>query len=182
MYKSIVICLCLLLSAIACADIYRTVTPDGSVSFSDQASNDQSKAIKLAPVSISKSKQTLKINPALLSNQNNDASKLDKQLIRIGSPKSGETIWNQNKIDVRSYVDPALLPGQSIRLLVDGKRVTENQSGSFVLVYLNRGEQYLQVQLIDESGEVVTRSKTIKIYVHRTVVRDKLVIKPRGGG
>jgi hypothetical protein len=62
---------------------------------------------------------------------------------------------------------PALQPGHSLRLMLDGAAYASSADGGFSLRNIDRGSHTLQVQVIDEDGAVLSASGTITVHVRR---------------
>ena len=71
-------------------------------------------------------------------------------------------------LDVGLSVTPALQPGHSLRLLLDGAPAGLPQQGSLTLEGLSPGPHALQVQVMDSSGEIVQNSGTVTVQMQRT--------------
>lgn len=89
--------------------------------------------------------------------------------IAITSPKSQETIHdNTGKVPVKVAIsnNGALAAGTVIRALLDGRPHGPPQdSTSFVLQNVDRGEHTLQVQLLDAAGNSVASSDSVTFYL-----------------
>lgn len=175
MIRWIALLLGLCVVSLAVADIYKTIGPDGSVIFSDKPVDQQSTEVKLKPVSVSTSKQnTPKLTPQMLKPDEN-LPPVQKPSINFIKPSDGETIWNQADIEVVTQVQPDLAKGDRVRLLVNNKAVQTNDTGKFELTYFERGTQYLRAEIIGNDGQVKASTKSITIYVHRTIIKYRIV-------
>ncbi|MDF1655205.1 MAG: hypothetical protein P1U34_08850 [Coxiellaceae bacterium] len=175
LWRSITI---LLMSAFlvgANADIYRTVSPDGSVVFTDKNVNGDAEKVKLKPVSVSKPATEVTLTPQDLQLPAKTTSSADGYYtsVKIMTPQDGDTLWNQPKTPVVVGVTPPLQPGDKVQLKMDGKVVRTNTTGSFELDYVERGIHTFEAQVLNAQGKVLRYSKTIKVYVQRTGLNNR---------
>ncbi len=175
--RKLIMLLCSLMLVSAQADIYRTVSPDGSVVFSDQDVNDQSVKVKLKPVSVSKPASNVTLTPEdlQLKSPSTKPSEGYYTSVKVMAPQDGQTLWNEPKTAVVVGIQPALQPGDKVQLKMDGKVVRTNATGEFELEYIERGEHRLQAQVVNAEGKVLRFSKSIKIYVQRTNLNNRVV-------
>ena len=71
-------------------------------------------------------------------------------------------------LDVSLSVSPALQPGHSLRLLLDGAPADLPQQGSLTLEGLGPGPHTLQAQVVDGNGEIVQSSGTVTVQMQRS--------------
>lgn len=90
--------------------------------------------------------------------------------IEIASPASEETLWNvEGVVSVSVTITPALRPGHQVRVYFDG--TPQMASGaSFQLQEVWRGVHNLQVEVIDEAGTLMIRSRPSRFYVQQNTV------------
>ena len=92
--------------------------------------------------------------------------------IEITQPKDQATIRdNTGSVHVQGRIKPVFKRGLKVSLLVDGKPYSKPQNYSmFALRNIERGEHQLQMNLIDQQGNVVASSPVITFYMHRASV------------
>jgi hypothetical protein len=104
--------------------------------------------------------------------------------LAITSPGNEETIWNTGgTISVSLAVSPALAPGHTIRLLLDGRQ--KQQLGQGVnrtqLSDIFRGEHQLQAQIVTPDRTVIKTSPTVTFFYKQTTVnRNPSAARPQG--
>jgi len=87
----------------------------------------------------------------------------------IESPKDKQSIWNNPELEVSLYLTPSLnnVKKHKIWLLLDGEPLVKNSvSVSIPTGRLERGEHKLQAQVRDSKGKLITKTKTIIVYIH----------------
>jgi hypothetical protein len=87
----------------------------------------------------------------------------------IVSPKDKQSIWNKPDLDLKLNLKPSLniVKKHVIWLLLDGEPLVKNSvSVSIPSGRLERGEHKLQAQVRDSKGKLVTKTKTIVVYIH----------------
>ncbi len=67
-------------------------------------------------------------------------------------------------------LNPSLQAGHQVRAYFDGN-VQEVAGASFQIEEVYRGVHNIQVEVIDESGKLMIRSRTNRFYVQQNVVR-----------
>ena len=90
--------------------------------------------------------------------------------LEIVSPAAEETLWNiEATLNVTLALTPALRPGHQIRVYFDG--TPQLVSGtSFQLEEVYRGVHNLQVEVIDETGKLIIRSRPSRFYVQQNSI------------
>ena len=168
--RSIFILLALLVAAGAFAEAYKWTDEEGVVHYSDRHHPgativDLSASTRARPAPTTRS-------PA--SSQNTDAaepaSTAGYDTIEIASPAAEETLWNiEATLNVTIALSPALRPGHQVRVYFDGApRMVSGASFQIADVY--RGVHNLQAEVIDETGQLIIRSRPSRFYVQQNSV------------
>jgi len=91
--------------------------------------------------------------------------------IEIASPAAEETLWNiEGTLNVSIALSPPLRPGHQVRLYFDGTpQMVSGTSARLEEVW--RGVHNLQVEVIDETGKLVIRSRPSRFYVQQNTIR-----------
>lgn len=156
--------------ATAGAEVFRQVGPDGEVSFSDTPAPGAER-VNVDPA------QTVTLPPvpqrgAGMGKSNGKANK--KQVpakFAIVEPTNGQSIRaNDGKVTVSLSLQPALMPGYTIDLVVSGGGGENVYSGvtlNFHLSDLSRGEHTLVARLKNGRGEQVVEAGPVTFYVLR---------------
>ena len=87
----------------------------------------------------------------------------------IVSPKDKQSIWNKPDLEVKLNLKPSLniVKKHVFWLLLDGEPLVKNSvSESIPTGRLERGEHKLQAQVRSSKGKLVTKTKTIVVYIH----------------
>lgn len=90
--------------------------------------------------------------------------------IEIASPAAEETLWNIGEtINVRIVLAPGLKEGHQLRVYFDGTpRIVSGTNFQIQEVY--RGIHNMQAEVIDDSGQMIVRSESIRFYVQQNSV------------
>jgi len=90
--------------------------------------------------------------------------------IEIASPAAEETLWNiEGTLDVSIALSPPLRTGHQVRLYFDGTpQMVSGTSAQLQEVW--RGVHNLQVEVIDETGKLVIRSRPSRFYVQQNTI------------
>lgn len=164
----LVICIFFAIQAIdAQAEVYKRVNPDGSVEFSDVPDKTGEKPVTLPPPSTYKPpKQPLSLT---MPDQTKKApTPIGYESLSINHPENDTTIReNTGNISVKIASEPALQPGHSFVLLMDGNKVGEGRAASFQLTNLPRGSHTLSVQIKDGEGNTLIQSGAVTFHLMR---------------
>ncbi len=90
--------------------------------------------------------------------------------IEVAAPGAEETLWNiEGVLNVSVALTPGLQPGHQVRVYFDGepRMVT---STSFQIQEVWRGVHNIQVEVLNEGGELMIRSRTNRFYVQQNTV------------
>ncbi|WP_445365267.1 DUF4124 domain-containing protein [Microbulbifer sp. ANSA001] len=159
--------------------IYKTVGPDGRVTFSDTppASGEAQKVelapINVQPITLPRPLPSRKLSPKDdVEDDGGKESYAGPMSIQIVSPLDGATIPpGQRFIPLQVDVQPSYPKGASFYAVVDGQPWRGNSTGSSLdISALERGSHSVQAVLIDASGRILAQSKVITVYVQRPSV------------
>ena len=92
--------------------------------------------------------------------------------VEIVQPEEQGTVRdNTGSVYVSGKISPMFERGLMVRLLVDGKALTEPQNNTvFILRDIERGEHKLQMELFDKNGKIIATSPVTTFYLHRASV------------
>ena len=159
----------LALSALANAQIYKSVDANGVVTFSDTPpKGPQNKVEKLQTPSQVNSMQA--IPTATIDPEDQDSGETGtERMLSIVSPMDNATIpMGAGIFDVAVDAAPELRDGESLELYVDGEKVGETQTElSWTLTYVIRGAHTLEAKWVSEDGSVLATSEPITVFVLR---------------
>ncbi len=168
------------------AQVYRHVDANGNVVFSDQPAGGSK--VKLTPLSVVPSAESsgvprsssARVAPSSESSSSRTrvAPAVDVRFrgytrFAIQSPANEETLptGQAGNLAVRLGIEPALRPGDKVRVTVDGAPSQSAMNSSvFMVPALARGKHVIQAELLDASGRVRQTSEPRVIYVQRASV------------
>jgi len=173
--RAIFLLLGLLAASAALSQAYRWVDENGVVHYSDRP-EPGAELIILPEYSASRQRRGYQ-RPAATSRstQSNQASPatapFSYERVEISSPGAEETLRNiEGILNVAVTVTPALKAGHQVRAYFNGNG--EIVSGtSFQIEEVYRGVHNLQVEIIDENGKLMIRSRANRFYVQQNTVR-----------
>ena len=145
------------------AEVYKSRDAQGNVIFSDKSSGS-AEAVKLPPTN------TI---PEVAAPQGQAPSAAPVgaaggYTLAIVSPVDGQTVFSATAtLDVGVSVAPALQPGHSLRLLLDGAPAGIPQRGSITLEGVSQGTHTLELQVLDANGDLVQSSGTVSVHLQR---------------
>ncbi len=143
--------------------VYKSVDEQGNVVFSDQPSaNAEKTEVQVAPA-IDFEQVTLPRD----TTRKTDAGPAYEQVI-ILEPANKQTIRdNPGNLNVLLQTEPALKPGHSVGLYMDGKQVNLGTDALVQLDTIDRGEHVLVARILDADNKVILASKPVTFYMHR---------------
>lgn len=172
--RPLLIFLFIFFSASAYADLYKTVGPDGSISYSDVPSKG---AVEFTPPPINEVPTTLppktqsgqSVMPS--ESQNDMGANANYTAFAIQSPTDQATIQNQPEFPVELKVEPSLQAGDKIQLVLDGQPVGSPEASTRITISnVNRGTHQLSAILLDRGNKIIKRTASITIFVHRASI------------
>ena len=90
--------------------------------------------------------------------------------LEVVSPGAEETLWNiEGVLNVSVALQPALQPGHQVRAYFDGERQPVRGT-SFQLQEVWRGVHNIQVEVVDQTGQLMIRSQPNRFYVQQNTV------------
>jgi hypothetical protein len=171
--RSIFVLLALLVAAGAFAEAYTWTDEDGIVHYSDRP-HPGATIVELGEFTAPRPRTTTRQTATTTSDGDPDSSDTAApgySSLEITSPVAEETLWNiAATLNVNLALTPALMPGHQVRAYFDG--TPQMVSGeSFQLEEVYRGVHNLQVEVIDETGKLMIRSRPNRFYVQQNSVR-----------
>ncbi len=152
--------------------IYKTVDADGNIVYTDLPPKEgRTEVVAVGTPNVFASDEAI---PGV---QNDESSPINDEpgddpmfytTLRIVSPANNMSIrGNDGSVQVGVDVDPGLINGHKLGLLLDGTRHLEGASTSFTLNDLERGEHTLQVYIVHASGQVLQSSEPSIFHLQR---------------
>jgi len=164
----------LLITTVIQAQVYRTTDKNGNVIFTDVADDNAEEVV----IDIAPSYTPIPVTAPVIDDADPEVEILvdmeaPNYKISIVSPEQNQSIHNPEVVSVVASVSPELHGLRSDKLLfkLDGKDIGEAQESMTVnLSGLERGSHILTVSVIDKTGAVLKRSKSVLFHVHRRSV------------
>lgn len=156
------------LGGIAHAEVYMHTDADGKVSFSDRPT-PASKGENVEKVDIQETNSTPAVAPSATATSKSQ-SETDDYSIRITSPIDGATFTNEVRdLTISAVIEPSLEENHSLVATLNGQRASNQSSkGSTVVIQdINRGQQQVQLQLMNSSGNMVAQSQSVSVNIIR---------------
>lgn len=159
--------------ALAQSSIYRTVDENGNVVFTDAppAGNKQPiERIEKQHINSMPPPDQVEAPAAPESGSDDTATSFT---VEITAPVNETTIPNgPGNFSVSARVAPALDGGQSLQLFMDGAPWGDPQRGArWSLTNVFRGQHDITVAVLDGSGETLSMSDPVRVYVFRPIAR-----------
>lgn len=170
----VIIPLLLLIAMPLQAEVFKTVTPDGEVIYSDVKTSGSKQMNVPEPQTYTPVPLPAQVQKAI--DEKEAASAIYKSLV-IDTPVNEETVRdNQGNIEVLVSSTPVLIrkDGHRIVYYLDGqphgRRTVDTRK---VFTNVDRGEHILRVAIVDTSDAVIIESQPVKVYLHRASVQHR---------
>ncbi|MCI3947773.1 penicillin-binding protein [Pseudomonas syringae] len=176
--RGLLICLLGLSALPAMADVYTYIDAQGNRVFTDQPRKNATR-VDIPPsnnMTGTPPTRTLKARPAKPEQQ----PMFHYQLLRILVPEPDAALSvPSGDLIVTVTSDPALQPGHSYRLLLDGIPVGQpGRSPVFPLSNVDRGTHQLSVEIFDELGRVLEKTPNQPFHLQRMSLAQKRATRP----
>jgi hypothetical protein len=161
----------------ASAETYKWVDAQGQVHYSDRPPESGGVKVELLPAQTYHAPAVSKATAADTSRTTAGAESYS--VFELASPRPGETFSNTGgTLGVQVRIEPALQPGHSLWLYLDGKRIDglSTTGTSFELQNVWRGEHQLLAAVIDNSGKPVVTTAPVTF-----VMQQHSIAKPPQG-
>jgi hypothetical protein len=172
--RPILVLLGLLASAAAFAQAYTWVDEKGVTHYSDRP-QEGAKQVDLPEYSRKTGAQLYRQRPTAAPADDADDAEEDTgpfkyESLAIASPGAEETLWNiEGVLNVSLALSPGLQNGHRVRVYFDGKP-REVSGSSIQIEEVYRGVHNVQVEVIDEMGNLMIRSQTNRFYVQQNSI------------
>jgi len=168
--RSILLVLCLLAAtAVLAQEAYRWVDEDGVVHYSDRP-REGAEQIRLPAPNVAATRRVTRPAATPKDDESTAAPAVRYDSIEIVSPAAEETLWNiEGVLSVSVALTPALRPGHQVRAYHNGQ-VRPVNGTSFQLQEVWRGSHNIQVEVVDETGKLMIRSKSSRFFVQQNTV------------
>jgi hypothetical protein len=154
------------------AEAYRWVDENGVVQYSDRPHPGAVRIILSASPAQPPRQRTVNTVTAQEADTADEpeAAKPNYESIDIASPGAEETLWNiAGSLNVTVNLQPGLQEGDQVRVHIDG--TPQIVSGTtFVLPEIYRGVHNIQVEVIDQAGQLRIRSVNNRFYVQQNSI------------
>jgi len=154
------------------AEAYKWVDAQGQVHYSDRPPPAGAQKVELIPVQTYRAPAPTRA-AAATEPAKPGAAVVAYSEFEMRKPQTGEVIQNSGgTVSVELRIDPALQPGHSIWLYLDGKRIDglSTKATSFELSNVWRGEHRLVAAVTDASGKSVVSTPPVSFMVRQTSV------------
>ncbi len=169
------LCLAFLFGAVTCvagaSTLYRWVDANGVIHYSDRPEPGAAR-IEVPPA------QTYKGTPnspstaaSAVRTPASAAVSMSYTSLTITTPEDGSVVWNATDgIRVSASLEPALVNGHQLWVIVDGTRQDAPISGLSMLVTLARGAHTIAAMVSDANGRELITSASVSLTVRQNSV------------
>ncbi len=151
--------------------LYRHVDSNGEVYFTDQPSPD-SVPVEISPVNVVPELQPSRVTPT--ETEKPEATLASYKYFNILSPIEDQAVRaNDGNVIINISLQPALKPGHTIKLKIDGdegKLVKSGESLTVNLFNVSRGLHTVQAFVLDVSGNMLMHAEPVNFHVLRVAI------------
>ena len=160
-------------SAVAAAEIFKTVDEHGNVVFSDipPPPSQTSEPVTINPVNTFNMPVPEVTAPPAEADVPEEVAQYDR--LTILAPANEETVReNAGNVTVAIALTPPLRAGDQLVLYMDGNRSPVRAQGtSFRLENVNRGTHTIGVRVLDDAGRIAAEAETSIFHLQRVSIR-----------
>ena len=157
-----------ILSTHATAEVYKTINPDGSTSYSDVPTNDQ-EPVKLPELTPAPAVKYPK--KSIDKKKDDNMIALPYKSFTISSPENNAIIRDNNgNVTIQVNITPELQTSfkHSISFYLDGKIYKSGLSSNQIqMTNLDRGSHTISAKLLNANKKILKVTQTITIHVKR---------------
>lgn len=160
----------LLLAATTQAEVYKSVDKYGNVTYTDDPStaekSGKAEKVKVRPTNVMPAGKPMELSePDTMSEPERDQT---NYAIRIVSPENEYTVTpGQRDLIIAVSLQAPLKEGAKIAYYMDGELLGKGTVNNYSIREIFRGEHNIYAQVEDSSGNVLSKSATVTVYVHR---------------
>ena len=157
------------------AKVYKWVTEDGTVVYSDQPHPD-AEVLNIKPLHPYKAPEyQQEESKEVISNDPKVDAQNKYSSVTVDSPEHEENIHGTaGSFTVSVSSNPSLKKGDKYQLLIDGNAIGEpTKLSQFNVQNINRGEHSIAVQILNKQGKSLITSPRITVYIQRPTVKRK---------
>lgn len=178
--KKVIILIIIVITSAAYATIYVNENQNGSIEYTDTPTTTSTKATlpEVNTITTPKSAEPVvtSVSPSTTTSVDNantaPASTAGSyKTFEIVSPVDNASIQNQPVVSVEMTVEPNMLPGDKIQLMLDNAPAGTPTSTTYQeLANVDRGTHTIYAVIVNNKNQVIKKSSTITINVHRNSV------------
>ncbi|MFL0805176.1 MAG: DUF4124 domain-containing protein [Agarilytica sp.] len=154
----------LLAPSLAAQDVYKTLTKEGKVVFSDTPQQNSEKI----ETELTNLQSPTQVSP---QQRTSKTAKSSEYNLRLTSPKNGAKLGpSQRALALSISVTPALDAGYQVEFWLDGKRIrgpSRSTSASYPMGIKMRGKHSVMAKIVNSAGKAIASSTSSTIYVIR---------------
>ncbi len=143
-------------------EVYKTVDANGKITYSDVPTGKKIDLVDMPTINATPSVTPQEYTP--------EAPQYVPQFsVGINSPSNGQQILaGQRDLTVNANFSPSLGQGYVAQLEINNQPYGSPQtSGDFYIQDIHRGEQNIRIVVLSPTGEIVSRSQTVTVFVLR---------------
>lgn len=161
------------------AQIYKSIEPDGSITYSDQAPTKEAQPIKLEPISTITAREVTPPTSTTKEQKKEDPQpKINYSTFKITSPRNDSTIReNSGSITIQLDINPQLNTelGHTISINLDGKQAAKGTFSQTTLNNIDRGTHTVSANIHNKQGKVIRSTATVSFHLLRFSILHKKV-------
>jgi len=149
--------------------VYKTINPDGSITFSD-INQSNAEEIQIKPITTVPALDIPKRASPLATDQTK-TSTMYYESLEIISPKSGTALYSGNgELNVKVSITPPLRSNDQLQFQLDGTTIATQTGLELNISAVNRGTHRINVNIVNQRGApLLTTQNTVT--VHRPIAR-----------
>ncbi len=167
--RPILLVIGLLAATAVAAQAYRWVDENGVVHYSDRPQPGAEQVV-LPEANTTTVRQYPQADAGAEEQEAEEEGPFRYDSIEITAPGAEETLWNiEGVLNVSVALTPGLQPGHQVRVYFDGESRMVTGT-SFQIQEVWRGVHNIQVEILNQGGELMIRSRPNRFYVQQNTV------------
>jgi len=161
--RIVVLCLLSLAWVALQAQVYKTVLPDGTVTYTDRP-QPGAEEIKVAPVQT----YDAPFIPAGTLAPKEEKKVFSYKAFAVASPANDQALRdNAGNVSISLQLEPELRENHTIEIRVDGKSVGKGRTLAVALSNVDRGSHSVQAVITDHEGKTVITTDAVTFHLLR---------------
>ncbi|MDO6461333.1 DUF4124 domain-containing protein [Granulosicoccaceae sp. 1_MG-2023] len=155
--------------AIVAAEIYQTIDADGNVVFTDVPPHDNATEVTLPELNVINSPRSYGSGGEYdRSSHKKRADEKNYTQLMVTAPQDDTVIRsNEGKVSISVAISPALTPGDTLIIELDGRQINSGNATSVSLSGIDRGTHTVSTRVVNSDGQTRISGNNISFHLKK---------------